>query len=1162
MVFKKTSIPFNTANKPKAFKFSNRELDILACFLNDVQTKKIASYLSLSSATVETHIRNLMTKIGCNSRKEIIAFIEQSEHNQLIKKHSTDLLIKISFEQELKEIVKFSYNTNCAIFYYKTTRPKSNLIPQLEKHLTLAGIAVSCKAWNRGKSLSSFASNKNLKNFVIYCLDNTSLEKFNDIANNLIKEIAEVNLKNAAPPIILFLSEQPVANNIKEALRKSKIFVLSEQKNYYLLIFELLKLLVPSYDFAKTLETFNSKHNIYNYTLPLPKDTNKFPFFNRHKFSLKKAILLGMSILFLLSILTIGINNFIYSSIQKIYSQHVNKFKEKEQIILVNLPQRNFSFTGRKESLRQIREYLNKYHSGTITQAISGLGGIGKTQLALEYAYQAAENNVYSAILWITAETENSIYNSYKEIANTLQLKADGLSLENMQSIVHNKLVTKHKKTNLLIVLDNVSTYNEIKSYLTIAHKDLTPFLTPHILITSRSQYWPENSLMLDIFTKEEAFVFVKKYLPNESISSINKLTKKLNYFPLALGQAVSYIKNHTNINDYLELYANKQEEDFTEFSIKNNKFNESLWKTWNISINKLTNTAQELLFISAYLAPDNIPIAFFDHLSTEKRAQAIAELRKYSLVSLVGDQYFKVHRLLQEIIKISIRNNSSNNINKKTSDQNILKTDGYWLMKAMNLLKTKFEYDHLQPNKWGYWIKYLSHAEKIASNAMEIPGNTFQNGFKLYIKATMFSTYIKFDEKYIGERWNRIISLIQKYYRKQVTKFIMANISTHINYVQNWSKGLPKMIEYVNSEIVPTYQQPLPNFSRKERELLDLSRIVPFKNKANDQARNNCDLNFALILLGDMQYSMGHLSQALDYYNKALTVFTTKKLDDVSQCYKINTLISLGCLYTYLGRFVEAEKIFNKPILWENQSYSKYPKQIQGYANLLYHIGEHHKALLLLNKCTKIILENFSPHYHHNINNEIRLGFINYTFGNFDTAKQNFKTAEEICKLYNRVFEFIYINLGFWKIYESLEKYDQALYHMEEVFKLVKLHCKDNANSGIGFQLTDAEIWPILNKHTNIIYWQKALDLNNKLFGKLHYQSARTHYMLGQTLEYEHKFDDACNHYKQALTILGTQKIRHANLKLFYDKNTTTIKAKLKELCKLKERAQNDPIF
>ncbi len=1147
MVFKKTSIPFNTANKPKAFKFSNRELDILACFLNDVQTKKIASYLSLSSATVETHIRNLMTKIGCNSRKEIIAFIEQSEHNQLIKKHSTDLLIKISFEQELKEIVKFSYNTNCAIFYYKTTRPKSNLIPQLEKHLTLAGIAVSCKAWNRGKSLSSFASNKNLKNFVIYCLDNTSLEKFNDIANNLIKEIAEVNLKNAAPPIILFLSEQPVANNIKEALRKSKIFVLSEQKNYYLLIFELLKLLVPSYDFAKTLETFNSKHNIYNYTLPLPKDTNKFPFFNRHKFSLKKAILLGMSILFLLSILTIGINNFIYSSIQKIYSQHVNKFKEKEQIILVNLPQRNFSFTGRKESLRQIREYLNKYHSGTITQAISGLGGIGKTQLALEYAYQAAENNVYSAILWITAETENSIYNSYKEIANTLQLKADGLSLENMQSIVHNKLAAKYKKTDLLIVLDNAPSYKEIKNYVTIAHKELMSFLTPHILITSRSQQWPELPLMLDNFTAKEALVFVKKHLPNESIKSINRLTKTLNYFPLALGQAVSYIKNHTNINDYLEIYQSKQKDYLDQLPTSNNQYNASLWKTWNISFDKLNDEAKELLFISAYLSPDNIPITFFDHLSTEKRAKAIAELRKYSLINLVGDQSFKIHRLLQEVIKLSIRSKLPNN----TNTQNMFKTDSYWLMKAMNLLKTKFDFDYLQPQHWKQWNKYLSQAQVLAKHAIATPGPTLKEGLKLYIKYAMFLTYIRYDGKHATEPWTKISSLVKQQDNSKATKFILSNITTHLAYAKNWLSKYQEASDLINTAVLPTYKQPLPTLRPEEQELFDLLRLIPFKNGLPDRVKINCDLNFAFLILDAAQYNLGLLSEALISLNKGLESLGQSSLDRTSQYYKVYTLANIGCENIYLGNFHEAEKVYTKIKDDLDQLYTNHPRKASVYvdlATLMYHLGKFNDAISLLEQSAKIKLAYSSPQHPENADIQLILGLNNYKLGNFDTAKNNFKNAAEIYKLYNyEDFVYVFSDMGLWLVHEAIGEYEQAINYMQATLTKAKFRYQDNINSIMSFQLTQADYWPTSMNNADLYYWQQALQTSEEIFGVDNYQSARYHYMVGLVMENAKRKTEATFHYKRSLAILSVQKIRHPCLKKFYRENIEKVTNKIK---------------
>ena len=1154
MDFKKTTESSNSEskvvinpNKPKPFTFSNRELDILACLLGKMQTKKIASYLSLSPSTVETHIRNLMTKIGCNSRKEIIAFIEQSEHNQLIKKHSTDLLIKIAFEQELKEIVKFSYNTNCAIFYYKTTQPKSNLIPQLEKHLTLAGITVSCKAWNRGKPMSYLASNKNLKKFVIYCLDNASLKNFNNISNILTKEITEIKLKNEEPPIILFLSEQPIANNIKEALSEGKIFVLSEQKNYYLLIFELLKFLVPSYDFAKTLEDFNAKHDVYNYTLSLPKEPNKPSFFNRHKFSLKKTLFLGISILFLVSILILGINNFIHSSVKKIHAQHVNNFKEKEQTILINLPQRNFSFTGRKKGLRQIREHLNKYRFGTITQAISGLGGVGKTQLALEFAYQAAENNVYSAILWITAETENSIYNSYKEIANTLQLKADGLSLENMQSIVHNKLAAKYKKTDLLIVLDNAPSYKEIKNYVTIAHKELMSFLTPHILITSRSQQWPELPLMLDNFTAKEALVFVKKHLPNESIKSINRLTKTLNYFPLALGQAVSYIKNHTNINDYLEIYQSKQKDYLDQLPTSNNQYNASLWKTWNISFDKLNDEAKELLFISAYLSPDNIPITFFDHLSTEKRAKAIAELRKYSLINLVGDQSFKIHRLLQEVIKLSIRSKLPNN----TNTQNMFKTDSYWLMKAMNLLKTKFDFDYLQPQHWKQWNKYLSQAQVLAKHAIATPGPTLKEGLKLYIKYAMFLTYIRYDGKHATEPWTKISSLVKQQDNSKATKFILSNITTHLAYAKNWLSKYQEASDLINTAVLPTYKQPLPTLRPEEQELFDLLRLIPFKNGLPDRVKINCDLNFAFLILDAAQYNLGLLSEALISLNKGLESLGQSSLDRTSQYYKVYTLANIGCENIYLGNFHEAEKVYTKIKDDLDQLYTNHPRKASVYvdlATLMYHLGKFNDAISLLEQSAKIKLAYSSPQHPENADIQLILGLNNYKLGNFDTAKNNFKNAAEIYKLYNyEDFVYVFSDMGLWLVHEAIGEYEQAINYMQATLTKAKFRYQDNINSIMSFQLTQADYWPTSMNNADLYYWQQALQTSEEIFGVDNYQSARYHYMVGLVMENAKRKTEATFHYKRSLAILSVQKIRHPCLKKFYRENIEKVTNKIK---------------
>ena len=364
-----------------------------------------------------------------------------------------------------------------------------------------------------------------------------------------------------------------------------------------------------------------------------------------------------------------------------------NNINNHQRALLINLPQRNLTFSGRQPALKTLNVLLKQHKFGIITQAITGLGGVGKTQLATEFAYQSAEKGDYQAVVWITAEDPNTMKNAYQEVARCLQLDVKELELSDMQTLVHNKLTELYHNDNVLFILDNVTDYAQISDYLEKAHKQLSPHLTLHTLITSRSQYWQQEPLMLDVFTQEEAYDFIHTHLSKEKPKNINLLAKKLHYFPLALSQAVMYIKQHTNIDDYLKLYAKKQKLYLDQFPNNSNVYNKTLWSTWNVAINKLSSTACELLFVSAYFEPDNVYFTLFNYMPREKRLNAIEELRKYSFIILVNDKSFKIHRLLQEVIRLSLQHNPKYNIlaSHKISKNN------YWLTKAIILARHKF---------------------------------------------------------------------------------------------------------------------------------------------------------------------------------------------------------------------------------------------------------------------------------------------------------------------------------------------------------------------------------------------------------------------------------------------------------------------------------------
>ncbi len=1141
-------------------RFSAREFDVLACLLNNMTTKQIAVVLSLSTSTIESHIRSVITKIGCRSRKEIVEFIERADNNLLIREYCTKVSFKIAFEQELKKVATSNKNINIIIFYNKTNRAKAPLLMQLEKHLALAGITTTCKAWSKGKSIAYVNNNtKNLPDFIIYIIDDEILTKLNHAQHSLIKEASEIKhvIQKESDPIVFLFTDKHLADHPKDSFQEHIYLNASDHKNYYLLVFALLKILLPSYNFCTPAATFDNPQAPTNDVTfhPSRQKENKFSVncINNSNYNYKNKILLGVVSIFLLLAIVVGIttNDLFHGKKQNntLTNTSNSSVESQRSKNLFILPQRNSAFTGRKLILKKLKTILRKHHFSIITQTISGLGGVGKTQLAIEFAYQAANNNDYSAIFWIPAETSNSIYNAYQEIANHLQLDVKGMELGNIQTLVHNKLATFYKNTKILLILDNVPNYDFVTDYLAKTHKQLSADLFVNILVTSRSQHWPETPLILDIFTKKEAFLFVQRNLPNENAVAINQLTEALHYFPLALGQAVAYIKEHTNIDDYLKLYESKQKDFLNVFLEDKNQYNKSLWKTWNISIDKLSDPARDILFISAYLNPDDIPFSIFEHLKTNARANAVRELRKYSFITIISDKAFKIHRLLQEVIRISVDANSKH-YKKNTFPTDLLKTNSYWLSKTINLINLKFDFDYLQPKQWGYWSKYLPHVQSIITNATA-QNSIKQDNLKLYIKYAMFLLYIQNDIKHAITAWTNIRHLVQQAIKDNSAKLIIANINVHLSNAQSWLGTHREAISLLNTTI-PIYHLPGLQISPNGRELLNLLRLVSFKGAENDLTRNSGDLNFALLVLSSVQYYLGSLQEALASCKQAAEVLTFKQADNISQFYLADTWGDLGNLHVYLGHFNKAKTLFEKSKQIIDKTFNYHPKQARLYADLAlleYNFGKFNKALTLLEACLKIRLKNFSVNHPQQEDTFLKLGFVNYMLGNTRAAKQNFLYAESIYKLYNDDDLIkVYINLGLWKVYESMQQYDSAMHYMKITLATAKLQFTNNLNLMISSQLSQAEIWPPKPTQTVLSYWQQAFDTSSQIFESSDYQIARSHYMLGLAFEYKHKTKEAHTHYKQAIATLHAQTSIHKRLKLFHIKNMEIIQERLQQ--------------
>jgi len=124
-------------------KFTPREIDIISCLLSGRTPKVIASFLSISPRTIETHIRNIMLKVECNSREGIINFIEKTDKGTLIKKHYLNLLSDYSFKQKLKDVSKLSRSAPASILLLiEKDLDQIFLMQHIESYLLIAGINV------------------------------------------------------------------------------------------------------------------------------------------------------------------------------------------------------------------------------------------------------------------------------------------------------------------------------------------------------------------------------------------------------------------------------------------------------------------------------------------------------------------------------------------------------------------------------------------------------------------------------------------------------------------------------------------------------------------------------------------------------------------------------------------------------------------------------------------------------------------------------------------------------------------------------------------------------------------------------------------------------------------------------------------------------------
>jgi len=667
---------------------------------------------------------------------------------------------------------------------------------------------------------------------------------------------------------------------------------------------------------------------------------------------------------------------------------------------------RNRNFTGRVQLLGRLRAALTSGQPAALTQAIYGLGGVGKTQTAVEYAYRFTAE--YEVVWWIRADEPTTLAVDYAALGSALGLPEKDASEQS--AIVGAVRRWLNQNGGWLLVFDNAQYPRDVNNYLPQGS-------TGHVIITSRNSNWrgDVSALSVDLMERKEAVDFLLKRTNSTKSTdrrAASRLAKALGDLPLALEQAGAYIEETAcSISDYLSLFQQHALELLGRYP-RTGAYKETVATTWSVSFEQVKREspeAEDLLSLCAFLAPDEIPLddimsKGIQHLP-DSLAEAIknpiafrdvvASLRRYSLVKVSENRLLSVHRLVQAVGRTRL----------KPEDMKA------WAGIAVTLLSEAFQFD----SKLGTWpacssllphalaatehAKALQVAYKATGRLLTAVGKYSVGRAEFAKVKTAFKQALALDEKIHGanhptvaEDANNLGFLLKdqgelkeakKYFEQALEINLKACGSTH-----------PKIaVSRNNLGII------LKDLGDREGAKKQFERALKINLESYGQDHPEVAVN--LNNLGYLLKDKGDVKRAREYFERALKINeSTYGPDHLSVA---TYLSNLGIIFKDLGDAERAQTYFERALKISEACYPPHHPEIATNLNNLGYLmkerGDPGRAREYFERVLNINEAVYGIDHPNVASTLSNLGYLRKVGGDFEGARAYFERALAIDK-------------------------------------------------------------------------------------------------------------------------------------------------------------------